>query len=58
MNPDRAQQRADELAARLKRRMAELDKEEQLRALPPVVVGAALVVELRPPPSESGPPGR
>jgi hypothetical protein len=44
MNPDRARQRADELAARLKRRMAELDKEEQLRALPPVVVGAALVV--------------
>jgi superfamily II DNA or RNA helicase len=44
MNPDRAQQRADELAARLKHRMAELDKEEQLRALPPVVVGATLVV--------------
>jgi superfamily II DNA or RNA helicase len=44
MNPDRAQQRADELAARLKRRMAELNKEEQLRALPPVVVGATLVV--------------
>jgi superfamily II DNA or RNA helicase len=44
MNPDRARQRADELAARLKRRMADLDKEEQLRALPPVVVGAALVV--------------
>jgi hypothetical protein len=44
MNPDRARQRADELADRLKRRMADLDKEEQLRALPPVVVGAALVV--------------
>jgi hypothetical protein len=44
MNPDRARQRADELANRLKRRMADLDKEEQLRALPPVVVGAALVV--------------
>jgi superfamily II DNA or RNA helicase len=44
MNPDRARQRADELADRLKRRMADLDKEEQLRALLPVVVGAALVV--------------
>jgi hypothetical protein len=44
LNPDRARQRADELAARLSRRMAELDQEEQLQALPPVVVGGALVV--------------
>ncbi|MGH8904415.1 MAG: helicase-related protein, partial [Egibacteraceae bacterium] len=44
MNPDRAQARADELAARLSRRMAELDREEQLQALPPVLVGGALVV--------------
>jgi len=44
MNPDRARQRADELAGRLRRRMAELDQEEQLKALPPVVVGGALVV--------------
>lgn len=44
MNPDRARARADELADRLRRRMAELEREEQLQALPPVVVGAALVV--------------
>ena len=44
MNPDRAQARADDLAGRLAARMAELDREEQLGALPPVVVGAALVV--------------
>jgi superfamily II DNA or RNA helicase len=44
MNPDRARQRAEELAGRLRRRMVELDREEQLQALPPVVVGACLVV--------------
>jgi hypothetical protein len=44
MNPDRAQSRADALAERLRRRMAELENEEQLSALPPVVVGGALVV--------------
>ncbi|MGH9155573.1 MAG: helicase-related protein, partial [Acidimicrobiales bacterium] len=44
MNPDRAQARADDLAGRLAARMAELDREEQLAALPPVLVGAALVV--------------
>lgn len=44
LNPDRARQRADDLATRLTRRMAELDQEEQLKALPPVIVGEALVV--------------
>jgi superfamily II DNA or RNA helicase len=44
MNPDRARQRADELATRLRRRMGELDQEEQLKALPPVVAGAALII--------------
>ncbi len=44
MNPDRARQRADELAARLRARMDELDREQQLQAMPPVVVGGALVV--------------
>jgi superfamily II DNA or RNA helicase len=44
LNPDRARQRADELATRLTRRMAELDQEEQLKALPPVIAGEALVV--------------
>jgi len=44
MNPDRAQARADELAARLTRRLSELEAERELQALPPVLVGAALVV--------------
>jgi hypothetical protein len=44
MNPDRARQRANDLSARRKRRMDELNAEEALQALPPVVVGAALVV--------------
>jgi superfamily II DNA or RNA helicase len=44
MNPDRAQARADDLSARLKRRMADLEREQQLQASPPTVVGGALVV--------------
>lgn len=44
MNPERARSRADELADRLQVRMLELDAERQLQALPPLVVGAALVV--------------
>jgi hypothetical protein len=44
LNPDRAQARADELAARLEARMANLQREEQLSALPPEVVAAAFVV--------------
>jgi SNF2 family DNA or RNA helicase len=44
MNSGRARQRANDLEARLKRRMDELDKEGQLSALPPVVVGGALVI--------------
>jgi superfamily II DNA or RNA helicase len=44
MNPDRARARADELSDRLQRRIAELEQERQLQALPPVVVGAALIV--------------
>jgi superfamily II DNA or RNA helicase len=43
-NPERAQARADELAARMRRRLAELEEERQLQALPPVLVGGALVV--------------
>jgi superfamily II DNA or RNA helicase len=46
MNPDRARARADELADRLGRRMVELDQERQLQALPPVVIGAALVAPI------------
>ena len=44
MNPDRARQRADDLAGRLKRRMEELAQQEELHALPPSVTGAALVM--------------
>jgi len=44
MNPERAQARADELAARMRRRLGELEEERQLQALPPVLVGGALVV--------------
>ena len=44
LNPDRARARADELQARLHRRAAELERERQLAAKPPVIVGAALVV--------------
>jgi SNF2 family DNA or RNA helicase len=44
MNSGRARQRADELQARLKRRMNELDREGRLSSLPPVVAGGALVI--------------
>ncbi len=44
MNSQRAQQRADELAARLQRRMEELELERQISASPPVIVGGALIV--------------
>ncbi len=43
MNPDRARARADDLAGRLEARLAELERDQQLSALPPVVVGGALV---------------
>ncbi len=44
MNPDRAQARADELSGRLRARLADLDRDQQLSALPPVVIGGALIV--------------
>jgi superfamily II DNA or RNA helicase len=44
MNSGRARQRADELQARLKRRIDELDREGKLSSLPPVVAGGALVI--------------
>jgi hypothetical protein len=47
LNSDLAQRRADELATRLQNRLLELDKEAQLSALPPVVVGGVLVVSAR-----------
>ncbi len=44
MNVDRARRRADRIAERLQARLAELQAERALRALPPIVVGGALVV--------------
>jgi len=44
INSARAQQRADDLARRLERRMAELAQERQLSATPPVIIGGALVI--------------
>jgi len=46
LNSAKAQQRADELADRLQKRLAELEQERQLAPLPPVVVGGALVVPI------------
>ncbi|XFA72041.1 helicase-related protein [Thermosynechococcaceae cyanobacterium Okahandja] len=46
LNSAKARQRADELAARLQKRLAELEQERQLSPLPPVVVGGALVVPI------------
>ena len=46
INADRAKARADRLAERLDRRVKELEAERQLRALPPTIVGGALVLPL------------
>ncbi|MDT9302727.1 MAG: helicase-related protein [Limnospira sp. PMC 1286.21] len=44
LNSSKAQQRADELASRLDKRLRELEDERRLSPLPPVVVGAALII--------------
>jgi len=44
LNSQEARKRAEDLAARLKRRMEQLDREAQISAAPPVVVGGFLVV--------------
>ena len=44
LNSGLARQRADDLEARLKQRMQELEQEQFLSPLPPVVIGGALVV--------------
>jgi hypothetical protein len=46
LNSGLARQRADDLAARLQKRMAELEQERKLAPLPPVVFGAALIVPI------------
>ena len=44
INSGKARQRADELETRLRTRLAELEQERQIAALPPAVIGGALVV--------------
>ncbi len=44
LNSQEARRRADELQARLHKRLSELDREAQISAAPPVVVGGLLVV--------------
>ena len=46
VNAQEAQRRADDLQTRLHQRMAQLDREGQISALPPVVVGGLVVVPL------------
>jgi hypothetical protein len=44
INSGKARQRADELETRLRSRLAELEQERQIAALPPAVIGVALIV--------------
>ena len=44
LNSQEARRRADDLQARLHRRLADLDREAQMSALPPVVLGGLVVV--------------
>jgi len=44
LNSQKARQRAEELYARLERRLQELEQERHLSPLPPVVVGGVLVI--------------
>jgi hypothetical protein len=46
INSGKARQRADELGARLQKRLLELDQEGKLAPLPPVVIGGALVAPI------------
>jgi superfamily II DNA or RNA helicase len=46
VNSNEARRRADNLQARLQKRMEELDLEEQLSALPPVILGGLIVVPM------------
>ena len=46
LNSQEARRRADDLQARLQRRLAELEREAQVSALPPVVLGGLVVVPL------------
>ncbi len=44
LNSGKARQRADDLQARLQKRLEELEQERRLSPMPPVVIGGALVI--------------
>ncbi len=46
LNSQEARRRADDLQGRLQKRLAELDREAQVSALPPVVLGGLVVVPI------------
>src|SRR5690606_21972726 len=46
LNSTRAQQRADELIGRLRQRQHELEQERQISALPPAIMGGAIIVPI------------
>jgi SNF2 family DNA or RNA helicase len=46
LNSQEARRRADDLQVRLQKRLSELDREAQMSALPPVVLGGLVVVPL------------
>jgi hypothetical protein len=46
LNSQETRRRADDLQGRLERRMAELDREAQISALPPVILGGVVVVPI------------
>jgi hypothetical protein len=46
LNSGKARERADDLTARLQKRLAELDHERKLSPLPPVVLGGAMIVPI------------
>ena len=44
VNSQNAARRAEELSARLQKRLSELEKEKQISAMPPVIMGGALII--------------
>lgn len=46
LNSQEARRRADDLQTRLQKRLAELDREAQISALPPVVLGGLVVIPI------------
>lgn len=46
LNSQEARRRADEMQARLQKRMEQLDREAQIAALPPVILGGLVVVPI------------